>query len=593
MVWQGLIAGGNKEEAIQIASKMGEIDVNQNIYPSGRVANIPELERSIPSSRGCDTLIGWAVANNQYNLYKEIVKNPEYEENNCALGLSLTERNAEAFTDLLENGASPNARYSGLPILQTALQKGLTRKAKTLLDKGANTNFTLSLSDGENRNSQDDLVSPLEYAVIKNMTDLYEILLEGATPEQARRLLSIQQENNSLDFAFFKLVDEKTGYIESMSEQARREFILGLFPSGRVIRMGNHPERGTIKSYSLNKDLMIAYFFEKEYLPTDILDNERLPILYTATYYAYPETVKTLLDKGVNPNSTYLPDRSTNEEKVIGFVGFSNSFRLTTSDQDLVEEYYSRSEKILKDFVDKGMDLNTEELNYIVQNMISWNQIKSLQLVLNNSNFDINAKLDEHSTPLEIATSDERIGSLRLLLKNDAKITKNALFHRNTFKNKEVLEMFIDNGIDVNSTMNVYNIINQFSHEIFLLTETILQTQEEDIVFLVKKLLEKGADPNKVTKKGIYTEEYLTPLIATIMRHNLSSDTKLELVKILVEKGADVNKCTPLLDNYSCPLASAIYDDSRGEIVEYLKEQGAKCEGYEKVFRGGVCTQKP
>ena len=595
----GAIAGGNKEEAKKIVSKMDDIDVNKNLYPSGKTASISGLERNLPSNEGCNTLAGWAITNNQYDLYKEIIKNPDYNDQNCALSASLSQGKESVFTDLLEAGISPNANYSGYSVLQIALQNGYTKEAEILLDKGADTDFTLALVSTE-RNKDTEYVSPLEYVVAKNMTALYEPLLDKTTPEEAGKLLTLQQENGQLDFELFKLVDEKTGYVENLSEEERRLFALGLLATD------SWNFEIAIGEYTLNNDQIIAYFFEKDYLPLDTKDEDNLPILYTATNYAYPETVKTLLNKGIDPNSRFLPDKNDNTEKIIGYQNFTKRMvGHRDFEKERIKNYYSRSEKILNSFIDSGIDLkkDDEDLKKIIEALVNQEKITLLGSVLDKSEFDINSKLNEYHTSLDIASLNGKVNSVRTLLEKNANISNKALFADNTFENPEILKMFIDQGADVNSVKEPE--FRTDKNQETLLIKTIQTVSEDSVVSLVKLLLEEGADPNIINPTPSIKTKFSS--LNSVIHKEMDDSIKLELIEMLVENGADVNLCleserrrgydNKLLDvQYVCPLATATYADSRSDIVTYLESEGAKCNDYEKTSSAwgyGYCTQKP
>lgn len=182
-------------------------------------------------------------------------------------------------------------------------------------------------------------------------------------------------------------------------------------------------------------------------------------------------------------------------------------------------------------FIDAGMDPNSKNshgmtaLTFAVQNTSN----KTIRVLSRRA--DINLKDDRGNAPLHMSI-------IR--------------------RNKEAVSWFLKLKADVNVTGKSGGTTNQSP----LFAAILLEDNE-----LIKKLLERGADPSIADSSGAF------PLSEACIRRGAS----LDIVKLLIKSGADVNKrevngASSLI--YAAQ-NSGIDVDTRMSIVAYLLEKGA------------------
>lgn len=167
-------------------------------------------------------------------------------------------------------------------------------------------------------------------------------------------------------------------------------------------------------------------------------------------------------------------------------------------------------------------------MNIIQLTTIAFNTFNSITQTFGNLSFE-----DFH----DIIVKDDNENLKKVLNVDDKKILNPLLFYSIASGADKCCKFLIDNVEDVNKT--------------FIMGNTFLQTSTEFNNFLITYyLLEKGANPNTVTKNG------MSPLLNSINNVNLN------IYFSLIEFGAD-NRI--LIRDFDCVLESKLYT-----IVEEL-----------------------
>ena len=118
--------------------------------------------------------------------------------------------------------------------------------------------------------------------------------------------------------------------------------------------------------------------------------------------------------------------------------------------------------------------------------------------------------------------------------------------------NKELVQLMLDNGIDVNCGTE--------SNE---LTSGLCAAIDSNYFEIAESLLKSGADPN------------LDRALLSAMGSDLKPESQLKFVKLLVENGADVNQLYDLYGNQERSFSALDYCQAN-EVADYLKSKGAK-----------------
>jgi ankyrin repeat protein len=175
-----------------------------------------------------------------------------------------------------------------------------------------------------------------------------------------------------------------------------------------------------------------------------------------------------------------------------------------------------------------------------------------------------NAKNEKGETALTIALQNAETPLIKLLVeKADINMRDdlgNSPIHLALKKNEDIFKLLLEKNADV----NVPGRIDSKTTDQTVLYVAVSRADED----LVKKLLERGADPNKADSQGSL------PLVEAIV----DADANPNIVKMMIEKGADVNKTEKENNAHALIFIAqnkSVSPDTRKEIVKILLEKGA------------------
>lgn len=241
------------------------------------------------------------------------------------------------------------------------------------------------------------------------------------------------------------------------------------------------------------------------------------------------------------------------------------------------EEFFKaiklRDGRAVKAFLQGGMDPNTRNANgqTVLTFALEATDASMIEPLINNA--DLSLPDAAGNTPIFLA------------LKHD---------------HPEIFETLLAKNVDINSAGRSSKNVNKQT----ILALAVQKRNAE----LVRRLLDKGADPNLADDNGVTplyaavigenvdtgivrmliekganvnvqsTTRGATPLIYTVVNFNMPVETKLETINLLIEKGADPNKqetgngytalMYAFLDSRSSP-------EARIQVIKFLLEKGA------------------
>lgn len=193
-----------------------------------------------------------------------------------------------------------------------------------------------------------------------------------------------------------------------------------------------------------------------------------------------------------------------------------------------------------------------------------------------------NAQLT-YSTPLEIASENNKIDIVKLLVKAKADINfsneavkTTPILYAVRYDHYDIAKYLIDNGAKVNIKSTVFGINNI----------TPLHYAKSERV--VRLLVDNGADMNAITS---YDKGLLARIEGLVPLHVIASNGDIGSIKYLTEKGADKD----VLDGNRgyTPLHHAC-ESGRLEIVKFLIEIGAdkNIKGKDGVTALGIAVKE-
>jgi anti-anti-sigma factor len=253
----------------------------------------------------------------------------------------------------------------------------------------------------------------------------------------------------------------------------------------------------------------------------NIKDNQGKTALITACWWGNLEAIKLLLDKGADPN---IKDNQGNTAYVSAFTfGYM---------------------EVVKLLLEKNIDINAANHEGKTALIVASEKacVEIVKLLLDKG-ADPNIKNNQGNTAL---SSTSNLGVVKLLLDKgaDPNIKDNqgntAYVTAFTFGNMEVVKLLLEKDIDINAA----------NHEG---KTALIVASEKACVEIVKLLLDKGADPNIKNNQG---------------NTALSSTSNLGIVKLLLDKGADPN----IKNNQG---NTALSSTSNLGIVKLLLDKGA------------------
>jgi len=387
----------------------------------------------------------------------------------------------------------------GNPLVVAAVN-GYTECVSALLDHGVDINAKL------------DKCTALWHAAFKGHVRVVNLLLDhGADPNE-----------NPEEYDLLLVAVINSGFL-TLQETVDLVKIL-------VDRGARVDEQVTDKKYRSNalsraagtgpKDL-VEYLLEKG-APVDLGAEITETALWVACYATNDEIVDLLIEKGADIN---LP--TAGEGQTAGWTPLHAAY----DDPSIVQKLLSH-----------GADINkVASVGSVVYLVSKWNQVESLQLLLNHStkpDLELQCiytpesgvgEYEDGMTPLCIACKFGRVEIMRLLLENGAKPD-----HR-TKDGSFPLEFCLDT--DAQDPAAVMETLLEFRPDLAQSDNegnTVLHNiSSKTPLAVVKMLYTAGADISATNKAG------KTPLLLAVESGNV------ELAKFLIEKNAEVNAYNP------------------------------------------------
>ena len=218
------------------------------------------------------------------------------------------------------------------------------------------------------------------------------------------------------------------------------------------------------------------------------------------------------------------------------------------------------------DFFLKNNIKNCKNINISLHSIVSKKGYKTFN-ILSKHGYDINPFVN-NKTPFHVACENRNIDTINFFLDYGVDV--------NILKNKKITSLFTacqNNHIDVVETLlqnkNIkvdyykdYSIENKEKNQYIDTTTPLYIACEKKNTYIVKLLLEHGANPNLDKYK------ICTPLLLACSKNNDNED----VIKLLLEYGADPNKV--IFKNLS-PLV-CVAKDNKYKLVKLLLEYGAE-----------------
>ncbi|KAJ3652486.1 hypothetical protein Zmor_018447 [Zophobas morio] len=226
-------------------------------------------------------------------------------------------------------------------------------------------------------------------------------------------------------------------------------------------------------------------------------------------------------------------------------------------------------------------DGNTPLINAILE---STTDIASMLI---NAGADINGCNASEKSPLAIAAENNRLDMVELLLENNADISnlgkkeKTPLSAAALGGNLDIVKSLVSRRVDINAINSDGNTALTYAVE-----------AENDSI--VEFLIEHDADPCKCGKNGktplrTAVVKQSLPLITYLLDHGAESTIQtaflvaietrnLDIIRLLIQKVVDLNAA---YNSGHTPLMKAL-ELGYFEIAEFLVENGADCQSYDK-----------
>ncbi|MDR1480431.1 MAG: ankyrin repeat domain-containing protein [Planctomycetaceae bacterium] len=329
---------------------------------------------------------------------------------------------------------------------------------------------------------------------------------------------------------------------------------------------------------SPDKKLELVKLLVEQKADVKVADVRLTTPLHAATFSGQNrEIISYLLENGADVNAKNSDGQTALMLLMIGY--FEAIYR--RQETSLQSEYYS----VFKDFIKHGADLSIKDKdNLTVINSLvrqEWRVDKEFWNKFIEAGKDIDWSQDKIAAPVCWALSNSaNLSVLEYLDKNKADFNKKnqegksplyALIHPLPQKNPR-------DEVDLNKIQKLKYLVQRGANvnEWFAAEKTTpffwaLQNYETDLD-TVKFLVEKGADPNTITRYGGNALHLL------LINYHVKSNTKLEqktfdTIKYLVEKGANVD--LPEKGDLLRPIHYAAQNGTY-RIVKYLADQKVK-----------------
>ena len=253
----------------------------------------------------------------------------------------------------------------------------------------------------------------------------------------------------------------------------------------------------------------------KTVLDLNIKDNKGQTALHRVANHGHTEIFKLLLDKGVDPNSKDLYNRTALHYAVRGSRIGATPFKRTDKNYTIKGGYID----IVKLLLDKGVDLNNKDIyDFTVLHYAIEGGYTDIVKLLLDKGMDPNNK-SRDNTALDYAIEGGYIDIVKLLIDRGMKPNNKNMHRAANHGHTEIVKFLLDKGMDPNSKNDE--------------GQTILHDESSNrFIDIVKLLLDRGADPNIIDKHGKRPMDYM---------NRGFWDLHKDIFKLMLEKGANPN----------------------------------------------------
>jgi ankyrin repeat protein len=441
---------------------------------------------------------------------------------------------------LLAHGAGPNILGPELPIVQAVrysacleliLKAGADPSKRTGIMELAtvvnNVESVKLLLDAEvDPNEKSNAHSPLTTAIRDNRSEIFKLLLSrGADPNVKGQEMPLLMANNKPDYLKTLLengadLKKCPGIMEKAVAKNSIECVTILLGAGvdpneksggvytpftTAIRE-NHPEilalllsRGADPNLK-GQEMPLTMAVRKPEILQQVLaggaDLKKCPgVMESAVYYNSIESVKILLDIGVDPNEkklgTYTPLGTAvrDNHPEIAALLLSRGADPNLKGQELPIIQALSKPAILRQLIEGGA--NVSQYKGILEAAVSRNNIESVTILLD-ARVPIDEKHNNRYTPLVTAIRDNHVPIIAHLIANGADVNAPGetlpIIMAARFADTARLKMVLDAGADVNKQ--------------FLGKSALMEACERNHKNSVTLLLERKADVNAVDDRG-------------------------------------------------------------------------------------------
>lgn len=336
------------------------------------------------------------------------------------------------------------------------------------------------------------------------------------------------------------------------------EYLLSV---GANPKFKNYKNENALMLAARNDDINIYKLLIDKGIPINARDNSENTAMLWAAEQCSPRIISFLQENGADIfdvdkyGNTALHKSLKNRTSTVGYL-MENGVNINQANKNKNETLplsYAISKgnlMMIKYIINKCSRLNIEPkiTDNMIFSAISDNRFEILELLLKNSNLDINDIYSDYTSPLIAASSNIEMMDIILKLGFDinstGKRSKNALIYAAGHNNYSAVKFLLEKGADPNIVIDGnFNALNAaFGNSDLRIT---------------KILLNNNADPNM-----LFSNSY-------IFKSMIENDN-IEILKLLVEKGLNLN--TKFEDNTTL-LHSAVYKNSI-QFVKYLVENG-------------------
>ncbi|WP_342189704.1 ankyrin repeat domain-containing protein [Spiroplasma endosymbiont of Dilophus febrilis] len=497
--------------------------------------------------------------------------NPQYKNSLSLLYYAIDTGDIQIVKLLIDNGADVNFQdENGLTPLhfaiENAIDTGDIQIVKLLIDNGADPNVL---------DCNNDFISPLHYAIIKNKKEVVEVLLKS------KNIKNKINNKSYLNIGCLHWISLNSKNINNL------EIAELLIDNGADVNLQDENDATPLYyAISTNNKEMVQLLINKGANIKNITKNGLTP-LYYAIILDNKEMVQLLIEKGANVNMQdengltplHFAIEENNQEMVQLLINNNADVNIKiTSDGATILHYaiLNNKKEMVKLLIKKGANVNKGVNGLIpLYYAISTNNKEMVQLLINKG-ANVNMQDENDFSPLYYAINEENIEIVKLLLANDADVN---------LQNKNGLTPLLYSKY--NKYIKIENLFKNFinlKNKIESLNEQLKKIKINEQKTKINNNLKKSEDKLKkllyvTLDKKIYTPIYTQKTIteyeynAGIGQNNLNAPTHQNN---LYDVPAD-NSCLfwSVATAYLLPVRNN-YEEFRARFIQLFGEENLK-----------------